>query len=51
LPAFVARAAFGQMGQELLLSGQKVVPAKLLSTGYTFQFPELETALRHVLAR
>jgi uncharacterized protein len=51
MPAFAARAAFGQMGQELLLGSQRVAPLRLLSTGYTFKFPELETALRHVLAR
>jgi uncharacterized protein (TIGR01777 family) len=51
LPAFAARAAFGQMGQELLLSGQRVAPRRLLETGYVFKFPELETALRHVLGR
>jgi uncharacterized protein (TIGR01777 family) len=51
MPAFVARAAFGQMGEELLLGSQRVAPARLLSSGYVFKFPELETALRHVLAR
>lgn len=51
MPAFAARAAFGQMGQELLLTGQRVEPARLLGSGYTFKFPELETALRHVLAK
>jgi uncharacterized protein (TIGR01777 family) len=51
MPAVAARAAFGQMGQELLLSGQRVEPAALLASGYTFKFPQLETALRHVLHR
>ena len=49
MPAFAARLAFGEMGEELLLSGQRVEPAKLLATGYRFRFPELEGALRHVL--
>jgi uncharacterized protein (TIGR01777 family) len=51
MPALAARAAFGQMGQELLLSGQRVKPTELLSSGYIFRFPELETALRHILAK
>ena len=48
--AFAAKLAFGQMGEELLLGGQRVKPAKLEQTGYAFQYPELEAALRHVLA-
>jgi hypothetical protein len=51
MPAFAARLAFGQMGEELLLGSQRVAPARLLSSGYVFMFPQLETALRHVLAR
>jgi uncharacterized protein (TIGR01777 family) len=50
MPAVAARLAFGQMGDELLLSGQRVEPARLIASGYVFKFPELETALRHVLA-
>ena len=51
MPALAARAAFGQMGQELLLGGQRVEPARLLGSGYAFKFPELEPALRHVLGK
>jgi hypothetical protein len=51
MPALAAKAAFGQMGQELLLSGQRVEPAALAASGYVFKFPQLETALRHVLAK
>ncbi len=50
MPAFAAKLAFGQMGEELLLGSQRVRPARLTATGYAFQYPELETALRHVLA-
>ena len=42
-------AKFGEMGEELLLGSQRVRPAKLLESGYVFKYPELETALRHVL--
>ena len=51
LPAFAARLAFGQMADELLLTSQRVVPAKLLASGYQFGFPDLESALRHVLGK
>ena len=49
LPAFAARLAFGQMADELLLASQRVEPAKLLAGGYQFGFPDLESALRHLL--
>jgi uncharacterized protein (TIGR01777 family) len=51
MPAFAARAAFGEMADELLLSSQRVQPRKLQESGYEFLFPSLEGALRHVLGR
>jgi len=51
LPAFAARLALGEMADELLLASTRVVPKRLEETGYTFRFPELEPALRHVLGR
>ena len=51
MPAFAARLAFGEMADELLLSGQRVVPRRLLESGYRFRHEDLEPALRHVLAR
>ncbi len=50
MPAFAAKLAFGQMGEELLLGSQRVRSARLTATGYAFQYPELQTALGHVLA-
>jgi uncharacterized protein (TIGR01777 family) len=49
MPAFAARLLFGEMADELLLASARVQPAKLLATGYTFRYPELEGALRHLL--
>jgi uncharacterized protein len=49
LPGFAARFLFGEMADELLLSGARVEPGKLLSSGYRFLFPELEGALRGML--
>jgi len=51
LPAFVVKLAFGEMGEELLLAGNRVIPRRLQESGYEFRFPELEGALRHVLGR
>jgi hypothetical protein len=51
MPAFAVRLAFGEMGKELLLASTRIEPARLLSAGYQFRFPELEGALRHLLGR
>ena len=51
LPAFAARLGFGEMADALLLSSARVVPRKLLSSGYQFRFLDLEKALRHLLAK
>ena len=51
MPAFVARLAFGELADALLLSSQRVMPARLQASGYGFQFPEIEPALRHLLSR
>ena len=50
LPAFAARLMFGEMADELLLASTRVQPAKLLASGYGYRYPELEGALRHLLA-
>ena len=50
VPAAVLRLAFGEMG-ELLLTGQRAVPKKLLEAGYQFRYPEAEGALRNLLNR
>lgn len=51
LPAPAARAMLGEVADELLLASARVEPAKLKETGYEFRYPELEDALRHLLAR
>lgn len=50
VPAFALRAAFGEMA-DMLLTGQRVVPARATSEGFVFQYPTLESSLRHVLGR
>jgi len=49
IPSIIVKLLMGQMGTELLLSGKKVLPAKLLKAGYTFKYPVLEDALKSVL--
>lgn len=51
VPAFAIRTLFGEMGESLLLGGQRVLPRVLLDSGYAFRHSTLEAALRHVLGR
>src|ERR1039458_2411122 len=49
MPAFAAKAVFGEMGEELLLGSQKVEPGKLISSGDAFRYRELRESLQHLL--
>ncbi|MEJ7840621.1 MAG: TIGR01777 family oxidoreductase [Rubrobacter sp.] len=51
LPAPAARVMLGEVADALLLASQRMEPAKLRSTGYTFRYPQLEGALRHLLGK
>jgi len=51
VPSFATRLAPGGMGEELLLGGVRMVPARLLESGYRFRWPELAPALRAMLHR
>lgn len=47
-PAFALKLMFGEMS-DLLLTGQRVLPAHATAEGFTFQYPRLEDALNDVL--
>ncbi len=50
VPAFLLRLLFGEMAEETILSSQRVLPAALIKAGFKFQYPEIESALRDILA-
>ena len=50
VPAFGVRLMLGEMAGETILASQRLVPGRLLATGYTFRWPALEPALRHLLS-
>jgi uncharacterized protein len=50
VPGFAARTLFGQMGQEMLLEGQRVLPARLLDSGFAFSAGTVDVALERALA-
>jgi uncharacterized protein len=50
-PRFALRLLLGELADELLFKSLRVQPAVAQASGYTFSFPELEPALRHLLGR
>jgi uncharacterized protein (TIGR01777 family) len=50
VPAFALRLAFGELA-DVLLTGQRVVPARAQALGFRFEWPQLEGALRNLLGR
>jgi uncharacterized protein (TIGR01777 family) len=51
VPKFALRLALGQMADEALLASQRAVPNRLREAGFTFQYPDLEGALRVALGK
>ena len=50
-PAVALRLALGEMADALLLSSTRVIPDRLLSTGYEFRFVSLADAFRYCLGK
>ncbi len=46
VPALALRAALGQLADEALLSSTRALPEQLLRTGFSFQYPTLDSALQ-----
>jgi hypothetical protein len=52
IPGFGPKLVLGrELADNLLFTGQRVVPAALIKAGYVFRHPHPEGALRHVLGR
>ncbi|MBC7791631.1 MAG: TIGR01777 family protein [Anaerolineae bacterium] len=49
VPEFALRLLFGEMADATLLASQRVLPKRLEDAGFSFQFPDLESALRRVV--
>lgn len=45
MPSFIVKIIFGEMGETLLLNGQRVLPNKIIKAGYSFEFDNLKKAL------
>ena len=50
-PAFALRLLLGEMADPLMLTGQRVIPAKAHAHGFQFAFTRLEDALRDLYSK
>ncbi|WP_116368315.1 TIGR01777 family oxidoreductase [Parahaliea mediterranea] len=48
LPSVALRLGLGEMAEELLLAGQRVVPGALREAGFEFRYPALDEALEGI---
>jgi uncharacterized protein len=51
VPEFALRMMFGEMANHLLLTDQRVEPKVLEETGFAYRHPQLDGALKHLLAK
>jgi len=51
VPGFALSLALGEFARSSILGGRRAVPEKLLSSGYSFRYADLEPALRAALSR
>jgi hypothetical protein len=51
VPALAVKAVFGELGEETLLRGQRVLPRKLQEGGFSFRYEGVEESLRFQLGR
>jgi uncharacterized protein (TIGR01777 family) len=50
VPGFVLKLALGE-ASSVLLTGQRAVPAKALSSGFAFEYPEIDAALADIVSK
>jgi hypothetical protein len=51
VPVRMAHLAFGnEMADQVLLASARVLPRKLSAAGFSFRFPKLDAALRHLIS-
>lgn len=50
VPAFVIKLTLGELGG-MLLTGQRVMPEKILRSGYKFKYDDLESALKAIFRK
>ena len=51
VPGLVMRIVFGEMAEELLLNGQRVIPRRLQEAGFNFRYDSLAEAMPSLVAK
>lgn len=51
VPGFAMRALLGAERAVVLMEGQRVAPKRTLETGYEYQYPDLQAALKEIVGR
>ena len=51
VPRVALELVFGDMAREAMLSSFRVRPTVLQNSGFEFEYPDLDSALRHLLGR
>jgi len=49
-PGFMIKLALGEFGS-VILEGQRVIPKRLLDSGFAFQYPEIDKALQEIVVQ
>ena len=49
IPKFAVRAACGKIADELILAGQRVLPRRLLESGFSFEHENIKKALSDII--
>jgi len=50
IPAFILKAALGQMAVQTILASQKVLPKRLIEDGFHFKYEEIDRAIGELVA-
>jgi uncharacterized protein (TIGR01777 family) len=50
-PGFIMRLVLGEMANEVLLSGQRVLPKRLMEAGFEFKYIDVKRALKAIKAQ
>ena len=51
VPSFAVKLLFGHKGEEVLLFGQRALPARLLDAGFEFSAPTIDAGMAQALSR
>lgn len=49
-PGFMVKLVLGEFGS-IILQGQRVIPRRLLDSGFVFQYPDIDVALREIMVK